>query len=96
MRIGRIYYTSKFARNFKKLPVNVRGKAAEREKIFRKDPFDKRLKTHKLRGPLKDFYSFSIGYKYRILFSFEDKNEVTFIDVGTHQIYRLVVGRRTS
>lgn len=83
-----ISYTSKFAKNFKRLDASVRLKAKQRIEIFQTDPYNPVLKTHKLAGKLKDFYSFSINYSYRILFAFEDSNKVTFIDVGTHSIYK--------
>lgn len=88
MKVKNIHYTSKFERNFKKLPRGVRKKAVEKENIFRKDPFHPILKTHRLKGPMRDFYSFSINYRYRIVFAFEDDSEVTFIDTGDHSIYR--------
>jgi len=56
--------------------------------IFKQNPFDMRLKTHKLSGNLKDFYSFSLEYDCRIIFYFADKNKVVFFDVGSHdQVY---------
>lgn len=74
-----IIYSSKFAREYKKLPNNIKNIAEEQEIIFRKDPFDPKLKTHKLKGKLSGFLSFSIGYKYRIIFEFaKDKNTVYF------------------
>ena len=83
-----IIYSSKFAREYKKLPSNIKDIAEEQESIFRKDPFDSRLKTHKLKGKLSGFLSFSIGYKYRIIFEFaKDKNTVYFYSVGDHDIY---------
>ncbi|HBU07179.1 MAG TPA: type II toxin-antitoxin system mRNA interferase toxin, RelE/StbE family [Candidatus Magasanikbacteria bacterium] len=83
-----IIYSSKFAREYKKLPNNVKDIAEEQEEIFREDPFDPRLKTHKLKGRLNGFLSFSIGYKYRIIFEFtKDKNVVYFHSVGDHDIY---------
>ncbi|MFN4213032.1 MAG: type II toxin-antitoxin system YafQ family toxin [Microgenomates group bacterium] len=57
------------------------------EKIFRKNPFAPQLKTHRLEGKLKDFWSFSIDYHYVILFEFINKNIVWFHSVGTHDIY---------
>ncbi|MDP3733201.1 MAG: type II toxin-antitoxin system YoeB family toxin [Candidatus Daviesbacteria bacterium] len=60
----------------------------QREEIFRKDPFDKKLKTHKLKGELKDFYSFSISYHFRIVFHFEGKDIIVFDNVGTHRVYK--------
>ncbi len=84
----KIYYSSKFAREYKALPLKVKQRAEEKEKIFRKNPFDKRLKTHKLSGRLKDFWSFSIDHKYRIVFEFVDEKTTWFHLVGDHSIYR--------
>jgi len=63
-----IQYSSHFARAFKKLPPELQKIAVEREGVFRKNIFDPSLKTHQLGGGLKGFYSFSVTYKYRILF----------------------------
>jgi len=50
-----ILYSSHFARKFKKIPEELKKVILEREKIFRNDPFDPLLKTHKLDGYLS-FY----------------------------------------
>lgn len=84
----KIYYSSKFAKEYKRLPKRVKLLAEKREIIFRKNPFDPRLKTHKLSGKLKDYYSFSIDYQYRIIFEITEKDIVWFHSVGTHEIYR--------
>ena len=84
-----IIYSSKFAREYKKLPKDVKALAEEQEIIFRKDPYDQRLKTHKLKGKFDGFLSFSIGYKYRIIFEFaKDRKTVYFHTVGDHDIYQ--------
>lgn len=83
-----IYYSSKFAKEYKKLPSKVKLSAQKREKIFRIDPFNPQLKTHKLTGKLKEYYSFSIDYQYRIIFEFIEKDIVWFHLVGTHEIYK--------
>jgi addiction module RelE/StbE family toxin len=82
-----ILYSPKFAREYKKLPDEVKNVAETKEKIFRKDPFDSRLKTHKLAGEFEGFLSFSINFSYRIIFDFADKNTARFYRVGTHDIY---------
>lgn len=51
------------------------------------DPFQPRLKTHKLKGELKDSYACSAGYDLRIIFKFENYNETSVIlseSIGTH------------
>ena len=83
----RIYYSTKFKREYKKLSKEVKFLAEEKEKTFRKNPFDKRLDTHKLHGPLKGFWAFSIDNKYRIIFEFSKKDIVWFHSAGDHSIY---------
>ncbi len=84
----RIYYSSKFCREYKKLPKNIRTLAEEREKIFRRNPFDKKLDTHKLHGSLKEYWAFSIDKKRRIIFEFAEKDIIWFHSAGTHSIYQ--------
>jgi len=54
--------------------------------IFINDPFDARLKTHKLSGKLKELWSFSVTYSQRIVFYFSaDKPaKAVFVDIGSH------------
>ena len=84
----KIIYSSKFAREYKKLPKNIKSIAEKREKIFRENPFDNRLDAHKLHGRLRDFWSFSIGFRYRIIFEFGDRGIIYFHSVGDHDIYK--------
>lgn len=84
----KIYYSSKFAREYKRLPLKVKNLAEKKEKIFRQNPFDQRLKTHKLTGRLKEFWSFSLDESYRIIFEFADEDNIWFHSVGSHEIYR--------
>jgi mRNA-degrading endonuclease YafQ of YafQ-DinJ toxin-antitoxin module len=87
MKIKKITYSSHFAKAFKALPEKIKNQAIQKENIFRANCFDTRLKSHKLKGKLKEYWSFSINYSYRILFEFGDDGEVGFIDIGTHSIY---------
>lgn len=83
----KIIYSPKFAREYKKLPLKVKRLAEQKEPIFRKNPFDPKLKTHKLGGILKDFWSFCIDYKYRIIFEFAGNDTCYFHSVDDHSIY---------
>ena len=84
----RIFYDSDFVKSIKKLPSQVQNKLKELELIFRIDPFSPRLKTHKLHGKLKNYYAFSINYKYRVIFKLIKKGDIiVFVDIGTHEIY---------
>lgn len=83
-----IYYSSKFAREYKKLPKKIKEGAVGKEVIFRNNPFDSRLDTHKLSGRLKEYWAFSINNTYRIIFEFAKKNTIWFHSVGDHSIYQ--------
>lgn len=82
-----IFYWPKFAKQFKKLLTETKELALKKEQIFRNNPFDPRLKTHKLHGELNIYWSFSVDYNYRIIFRFIGDNTVRFYSVGNHDIY---------
>ena len=83
-----IFYSPEFVRKYKKLPKPLKDLAKEREKIFRADPFDVSLKTHKLHGRFREFWAFSVDYNCRITFKFEENDSVRFYSVGGHSIYK--------
>ncbi len=88
MRIKRIYYSSKFRRAFKKLTLELKTQASAKEKIFRENCFDPKLKTHKLSGELEDCWAFFISYSHRILFKFLEPGVAGFINVGGDEVYK--------
>ncbi len=83
----KIYHWRKFAKAYKKVPLEVKLAAEKKEEIFRLNPFEPMLKTHKLKGELLGFYSFSVSYHWRIVFHFESENIIIFDIIGTHQVY---------
>ena len=85
-----IYYHPRFQRSFRKLNPKTKAQAELRVKIFKNNPFQPILGTHHLHGKLKKQMSFSVNSRDRILFEFVGKNhnEVIFLDVGDHDIYR--------
>lgn len=76
--------TPRFDRSYKKLPPEIKNKAKLREAIFRINPFDFRLATHKLHGKRKDEWAYSVDYSYRIVFIFLDEGTILYLDIGTH------------
>lgn len=87
MRVRAIFYTSHFARAMRRLPRDLKFLVAERECIFRENCFDRRLKTHQLKGKLKGFWSFSLTHAHRVLFQFTEDEVAVFIDIGDYSIY---------
>lgn len=53
--------------------------------LFAEDPFNPKLKTHKLSGKLKGLYAFSCGYDCRVIFKFLDSENVLLVDIGKHE-----------
>ena len=83
-----IYYSPEFLRRFKKLSRELKLKALEKEKIFRENYRDPRLKTHKLSGKLAGRLGFWIDFKNRIIFSFINPKTACFHSIGSHDIYK--------
>ena len=83
----RVSKTARFLKSLKRLPRSVQQKGEERDGIFRKNPFDSRLDTHKLHGRFQGFWAYSVDYHYRVIFIFEDQKTVTYYDIGLHKIY---------
>jgi addiction module RelE/StbE family toxin len=91
-KIKKVVFDASFERKFtaykKRLSKKELKKLKERIIIFKNNPFDPRLKTHKLKGRLKDYWVFAISYSDRIIFRFLEKERVFFIDIGDHSIYK--------
>ncbi len=83
----RIFYSSKFEREYRRIPERIKEIAEEKEWIFRADPHDPRLHTHQLSGRLKRHHAFSINQKYRIIFEFATRETIWFHSIGDHSIY---------
>ena len=83
-----VSFSSSFQRTFRKRIKNTTTESVfwVALEAFITDPFDARLRTHKLSGELKSLWSFSIQYDTRVVFFFiEDKPpKAVFIDIGTH------------
>jgi len=86
-----ISFDESFKRVYKKRikgNINWEIKFRNQLEIFKNNPFDSRLKTHKLSGKLKDLWSFSIEYDQRVVFYFIDTDKIVFIHIGNHdQVY---------
>ena len=88
MKITSIKISSQYKKSFRKLPFRIGEKSILRIKIFEENFFDPRLRIHSLSGKEKECWAFWIDYHYRIKFIFLNDEEVLFLDIGTHGIYR--------
>ena len=80
MKPKSIQFDSVFEKHWHKyltgLTEKQKEQVKERLKIFQEDIFDKRLKTHRLKGNLKEYSAFSISYSDRIVFKILKDNSV--------------------
>src|SRR3989344_4992826 len=63
-----IKYSKKFLKSLKRLSDKIIDQAEEKEKIFKNNPFDFRLKTHKLHGKEKEIWYIFFFFCYVCFF----------------------------
>ena len=79
-----IQYAPTFVRMYKRLDNNLKEEIKEKIASFQNPANHEKLKVHKLKGGLENTYSFSVNYKIRIVFEYEQKNIVNLLYVGSH------------
>lgn len=87
MPVKRVIHSPKFQRSLQGLPLDLVDKVVERTLLLRKDFFHPALKTHKLHGKLAGLWSFSVDWKYRVVFE-RAGSSVILLDVGDHAVYQ--------
>ncbi|MEK7075149.1 MAG: type II toxin-antitoxin system mRNA interferase toxin, RelE/StbE family [Patescibacteria group bacterium] len=86
--IDQIFLSLYFEKNFNILPERIQKLVRRKDQIFRTDAFHSSLRTHKLHGEFKNYWAYSINREYRVLFSFDNDHAVTYLNIGTHEIYK--------
>ena len=75
----KISWDQGFKRTYRKKvkqDAELKDRFWEAAKIFEKDPFHPRLRTHKLTGKLEGLWAFSVSFDCRVIFNFVSKAEV--------------------
>ncbi len=85
-----VLYKPSFVRQFNTLEPALQEEVYEILERFKHPEQHKSLRVHKLKGSLSGWYSFSINYRYRIVFMWETKNKksATLLAIGDHGVYR--------
>ncbi len=84
----RVAYKATFVRQFDKLETALQAEVLEKVALFQNTGHHRQIKVHKLHGRLKNCYSFSVNYRFRIVFEYLSKNEAALLAVGDHEVYR--------
>jgi mRNA-degrading endonuclease YafQ of YafQ-DinJ toxin-antitoxin module len=83
--------TRTFWRSFGKLPIQQQRTAREAFTIFKENPFDPRLRSHKIHKLSARYgriiYSAEMEADLRVVFYVEGNTVVT-VDIGSHDLYR--------
>ncbi len=78
-----------FIRQFRKLEETLQEEIVDKIELFKNPKNHVLLKVHSLKGPLKGYYSFSVNYKFRIIFQFrKGKQEAHLHIIGDHSVYQ--------
>ncbi|CAN5502229.1 hypothetical protein BH20VER1_BH20VER1_18340 [soil metagenome] len=83
--------TRSFWRSFAKLPLQKQARARDTFRIFRQNPFDSRLRTHRIHKLSARYgqtiYAVEIEADLRAVFLLKGDTVVT-LDIGSHDVYR--------
>ena len=83
----KISFKPVFVRQFRKLEPALQEEVEEKIELLKNEENHQRLKVHKLHGRLANWYSFSVNYKTRIVFSYLSKQEIVLLAIGEHGVY---------
>jgi plasmid maintenance system killer protein len=83
-----IDYKPTFIRQYACLESSLKQEIKEKIELFKDERNHKQLKVHKLKGKLSKYSSFSVNYKYRIVFAYQSKSRATFLAIGDHDVYK--------
>lgn len=83
-----IHFKSSFLRRLQRLDATLQDEVFEKIELFKDVKNHKILKVHKLHGDLSGCSSFSVNYKFRIVFEYESKNSTILLLIGDHDIYK--------
>ncbi len=77
-----VVYTNFFLKSAGKLPKPQQNKLAQLLEIIQNNPFNPKLHSKALTGPLTGLYSFRITRDWRVIFQFLNPDTVKLIDIG--------------
>ena len=82
--------TRAFWRSFAKLPTQQQQRARNAFAIFKENPFDPRLRSHKIQKLSARYgrviYAAEIEADLRVVF-YTESNTVVTVDIGSHDLY---------
>jgi plasmid maintenance system killer protein len=83
-----VSFAPQFRRQFKKLSSKLQQETFQKIELFSDLNKYELLHVHKLKGKIEGRFSFSVNYRYRIVFIWERQNEsAILLAIGDHSVY---------
>ena len=79
-----IQYTSKFKKQYKKLPQKFQNQFDKRLRLFLVDPTNSTLRVHPLKGSFRGYWSMNVNGDFRALYLRRGEEIIIFALIGTH------------
>lgn len=84
----KLIFAPVFLRQLKSLPGELQEEAVEKIELFKSRENHRMLRVHKLKGNLREVFSFSVNYRIRVIFQYNSKNEAGLLSIGDHDVYK--------
>lgn len=79
-----IKYSTKFKKQYKKLPKQFQAQFDERLLLFLSDPTNPQLRIHPLKGKFSGYWSLNVNGDLRALYLKQGERIIIFALIGTH------------
>ncbi len=79
-----VFHSKRFAKKYKKLPIDIKERLEYRLNLFMNDMFNPVLSLHKLKGDYDSCMSINVTSDVRIILERVSSNVYKLRDVGTH------------
>ena len=86
----KVVETTRFRKSLKSLSAQTKKRTKKQFGIFLTNLFHPSLHTEKLEPKENNIWSFRVDKSTRVIFTFSDKETITLLDIGPHDIYRKV------
>ncbi|MFA6158540.1 MAG: hypothetical protein WC763_02840 [Candidatus Paceibacterota bacterium] len=83
-----LLFKPSFVRTVNGLEEALVEEVFEKIELFKDPKNHDALRVHKLKGRFSDCHSFSVNYRFRIIFEYSGKKEATLLFIGDHDIYK--------
>jgi mRNA-degrading endonuclease YafQ of YafQ-DinJ toxin-antitoxin module len=83
-----VSYKPSFVRQYKILEPELQMEVKEKIGLFSNRENHEQLKVHKLKGRLSGRYSFSVNYRFRIVFAYLSRDSAALLAIGDHDVYK--------